>query len=450
MAGKHDTKGLLVSLEKGELGVETAHLKTGDTIEIDGLPELKKVFAQLAEKMVLKGRISEQNGMLHFWGRSKNGEETEFSHNAYQPGMPFELMMTTSKTVSAGIRYGKEVVLSTLEPAFRQDILRALERAGKKPDEKLTAISEKVTVRTLARLEWFPGMFEDSGTLYRVTRLIRKDIGWEVWFEDFSEEQLPALQKQQSVSTSGSREVPVIQFADGELMPSRREADLDHLFSGFSEQEPVKAEHCSPDPQPVVASDVKETENTTSDIEPLQQEVLTGTELQTKLEQQPEPESEPEYIDVQAMHSEQSGVEQHNKLAEIKRISPEMYIQQLIDRLDCYTVQPMVLSTSPDVELGASVIGMQDIPQLTQHSVKETQVEVVEVTSSHMNLPHDKEQSIYVEPRWDSQIKHTSDNVVDNILADVDEWTRSSHKLPVKKPDTATTKRKSITHFFRR
>ena len=450
MAGKHEAKGLLVSLEKGELGVETAHPRAGDTIEIAGLPQLKKVFEQLADKMALSGKISEQDGMVYFCGRAKNGEETEFSHNVCQPGMPFELTVTTSRTVSVKASNGKEVVLSTLEPAFRQDILRALERAGKNLNEKLTAVSEKVTVRTLARLEWFPGMFEDSGTLYRVTRLIRKDIGWEVWFEDFSEEQLPALQKQQSVSTSGSREVPVIQFADGELMPSRREADLDHLFSGFSEQEPVQAEHRSPDPQPVVASDVKETENTTSDIEPLQQEVLTGTELQTKLEQQPEPESEPEYIDVQAMHSEQSGVEQHNKLAGIKRISPEMYIQQLIDRLDCYTVQPMVLSTSPDVELGASVIGMQDIPQLTQHSVKETQVEVVEVTSSHMDLPHDKEQSIYVEPRWDSQIKHTSDNVVDNILADVDEWTRPSHKLPVKKPDTATSKRKSITHFFRR
>ena len=47
MAAKHGTKGSLVSLEKA--------------------------FVQLAEKMALKGRISEQNRMLHFWGRSKNG-----------------------------------------------------------------------------------------------------------------------------------------------------------------------------------------------------------------------------------------------------------------------------------------------------------------------------------------------------------------------------------------
>lgn len=448
MAGKHEAKGLLVSLEKGELGVETAHPRAGDTIEVAGLPQLKKVFEQLADKMALSGKISEQDGMVYFCGRAKNGEETEFSHNVCQPGMPFELTVTTSRTVSVNASNGKEVVLSTLEPAFRQDTLRALERAGKNPNEKLTSVSEKVTVRTLARLEWFPGMFEDSGTLYRVTRLIRKDIGWEVCFGNFSGEQLPVLQKQQPVSS----EVPVIQFAEGKPVPSRREADLDHLFSGMAGQDSVQAEHGSIAPQLVTVSDVRKTENTTNDAQLLQQEVLVDTEPETELEQHSKPEKELEYIDVQEMQPEQSEAKQHNKLAEMKSISPEMYIQQLMNRLNSQAVQSTILPVSSDTQSVLSVAGMQAIPQLTQQPGQNAQLEVVEAVPSHMDLQHEGRQSVSDNSHWNPLIKHTSDNVVDNILADVDEWTRQSRKRSVKRPDStiSKSKHKSITHFFRR
>lgn len=152
----------------------------------------------------------------------------------------------------------------------------------------------------------------------------------EVCFGDFSGEQLPVLQKKQPVFS----EVPVIQFAEGKPAPSRREADLDHLFSGMAEQEPVQAELRSMVPQLVAVSAVRKTENITNDVQLLQQEVLVDTEPETEFGQHSEPESEPGYIDVQEIQPEQSDAKQHNKLAEMKSISPEMYIQQLMNRLN--------------------------------------------------------------------------------------------------------------------
>lgn len=175
-------QGVRLLLDDGALGIRTVHPRSGDQVEISGLPELKKVFEQLAVMMGLDGCLQQKDGAVRFSGRSADGEQTVLSHQAYLRGMPFELLVTTTRTVTASAGE-KGIDLDSLEPAFRQDIRAALRQAGKTPDQQLAAVSETVRVETLAKMDWFPGMFEDLATLYRVTRIIRQDISREVWLQ---------------------------------------------------------------------------------------------------------------------------------------------------------------------------------------------------------------------------------------------------------------------------
>lgn len=175
-------QGVRLLLDDGALGIRTVHPRSGDQVEISGLPELKKVFEQLAVMMGLDGRLQQKDGAVRFSGRSADGEQTVLSHQAYLRGMPFELLVTTTRTVTASAGE-KGIDLDSLEPAFGQDVRAALRQAGKTPDQQLAAVSETVRVETLAKMDWFPGMFEDLATLYRVTRIIRQDISREVWLQ---------------------------------------------------------------------------------------------------------------------------------------------------------------------------------------------------------------------------------------------------------------------------
>lgn len=175
-------QGVRLLLDDGALGIRTVHPRSGDQVEISGLPELKKVFEQLAVMMGLDGCLQQKDGAVRFSGRSADGEQTVLSHQAYLRGMPFELLVTTTRTVTASAGE-KGIDLDSLEPAFGQDVRAALRQAGKTPDQQLAAVSETVRVETLAKMDWFPGMFEDLATLYRVTRIIRQDISREVWLQ---------------------------------------------------------------------------------------------------------------------------------------------------------------------------------------------------------------------------------------------------------------------------
>ena len=115
MADKQKTENLQVTLENGGLNVETAHPQAGEMIKSEQLPGINWFFPLLAERMGLKGKVTvigqESNPAPSLWdgependlppsivlppqpiyrfrGKSKNGEETEFSHNHFLPGNP--------------------------------------------------------------------------------------------------------------------------------------------------------------------------------------------------------------------------------------------------------------------------------------------------------------------------------------------------------------------------
>ncbi len=252
MADKQKTEGLQIALENGALNVETVHPKAGEVFKSNQLAEINWFFTMLANKMGLKGKSSvtrleesppellvdgemvempnsivlPPQQLFVYRGKSRNGEETEFSHNKFLPGMPFELTVVTTKTVTAKAKGGRELTLENLSKPFGEDIRAAMGTAGIDNLSGVTAVSETVRVLTLARVEWFPGIFEGSGTTYQISRIIRSETTRVITFAGLTGQ----VTEKQEISVAG-----------GMTKPNKALSDFDKMFADMPELNPILA-----------------------------------------------------------------------------------------------------------------------------------------------------------------------------------------------------------------
>lgn len=252
MADKQKTESLQITLENGALNVETVHPKAGEVFKSNQLAEINWFFTMLANKMGLKGKSSvtrleesppellvdgemvempnsivlPPQQLFVYRGKSRNGEETEFSHNKFLPGMPFELTVVTTKTVTAKAKGGRELTPETLSKPFGKDVRAAMDTAGIDNLSGVTAVSETVRVLTLARVEWFPGIFEGSGTTYQISRIIRSETTRVITFAGL---------------TGQITEKKEISIAGGTTKPNKALSDFDKMFADMPELNPVLA-----------------------------------------------------------------------------------------------------------------------------------------------------------------------------------------------------------------
>lgn len=252
MADKQKTEGLQIALKNGALNVETVHPKAGEVFKSNQLAEINWFFTMLANKMGLKGKSSvtrleesppellvdgemvempnsivlPPQQLFVYRGKSRNGEETEFSHNKFLPGMPFELTVVTTKTVSAKAKGGRELTLETLSKPFGKDVRAAMDTARIDNLNGVTAVSETVRVLTLARVEWFPGIFEGSGTTYQISRIIRSETTRVITFAGL---------------TGQITEKKEISIAGGMTKPNKALSDFDKMFADMPELNPILA-----------------------------------------------------------------------------------------------------------------------------------------------------------------------------------------------------------------
>ena len=320
MADKQMTEGLQIALENGALNVETVHPKAGEVFKSNQLAEINWFFTMLANKMGLKGKSSvtrleesppellvdgemvempnsivlPPQQLFVYRGKSRNGEETEFSHNKFLPGMPFELTVVTTKTVTAKAKGGRELTLETLSKPFGEDVRAAMDTAGIDNLNGVTAVSETVRVLTLARVEWFPGIFEGSGTTYQITRIIRSETTRVITFAGL---------------TGQITEKKEISIADSMTKPNKVLSDFDRMFADMPELNPILASQ-------TVLIPVDELE--LSDHRP---QLVTGRQGVSKFELvekteviQPESEEDPGPEQVEAPEVTQPGPEEEPQL----------------------------------------------------------------------------------------------------------------------------------------
>ena len=328
MADKQMTEGLQIALENGALNVETVHPKAGEVFKSNQLAEINWFFTMLANKMGLKGKSSvtrleesppellvdgemvempnsivlPPQQLFVYRGKSRNGEETEFSHNKFLPGMPFELTVVTTKTVTAKAKGGRELTLETLSKPFGEDVRAAMDTAGIDNLNGVTAVSETVRVLTLARVEWFPGIFEGSGTTYQITRIIRSETTRVITFAGL---------------TGQITEKKEISIADSMTKPNKVLSDFDRMFADMPELNPILASQ-------TVLIPVDELE--LSDHRP---QLVTGRQGVSKFELvekteviQPESEEDPGPEQVEAPEVTQPGPEEEPQPETIEE--PEM------------------------------------------------------------------------------------------------------------------------------
>ena len=252
MADKQKTEGLQIALENGALNVETVHPKAGEVFKSNQLAEINWFFTMLANKMGLKGKSSvtrleesppellidgemvempnsivlPPQQLFVYRGKSRNGEETEFSHNKFLPGMPFELTVVTTKTVTSKVKGGRELTLENLSKPFGEDVRAAMDTAGIDNLSGVTAVSETVRVLTLARVEWFPGIFEGSGTTYQISRIIRSETTRVITFAGL---------------TGQITEKKENSIAGGITKPNKALSDFDKMLADMPELNPILA-----------------------------------------------------------------------------------------------------------------------------------------------------------------------------------------------------------------
>ena len=298
MADKQKTEGLQIALENGALNVETIHPKAGEVFKSNQLAEINWFFTMLANKMGLKGKSSvtrleesppellvdgemvempnsivlPPQQLFVYRGKSRNGEETEFSHNKFLPGMPFELTVVTTKTVTAKAKDGRELTPETLSKPFGKDVCAAMDTAGIDNLNGVTAVSETVRVLTLARVEWFPGIFEGSGTTYQISRIIRSETTRVITFAGL---------------TGQITEKKEISIAGGTTKPNKALSDFDRMFADMPELNPIIASQAV-----LIPVDKLEL----SDQRPqlvMGRQGVSKFELVEKPQVQPEPEEDP-------------------------------------------------------------------------------------------------------------------------------------------------------------
>ena len=190
MADKQKTEGLQIALENGALNVETIHPKAGEVFKSNQLAEINWFFTMLANKMGLKGKSSvtrleesppellidgemvempnsivlPPQQLFVYRGKSRNGEETEFSHNKFLPGMPFELTVVTTKTVTSKVKGGRELTLENLSKPFGEDVRAAMDTAGIDNLNGVTAVKVYELHDTFFNRQTAPNGFTDWKT----------------------------------------------------------------------------------------------------------------------------------------------------------------------------------------------------------------------------------------------------------------------------------------------
>ena len=309
MADKQMTEGLQIALENGALNIETVHPKAGEVFKSNQLAEINWFFTMLANKMGLKGKSSvtrleesppellvgsemvempnsivlPPQQLFVYRGKSRNGEETEFSHNKFLPGMPFELTVVTTKTVTAKAKGGRELTLENLSKPFGEDIRAAMDTAGIDNLSGVTAVSETVRVLTLARVEWFPGIFEGSGTTYQISRIIRSETTRVITFTGLTGQ---VIEKKE------------ISVAGGMTKPNKALSDFDKMFADMPELNPILASQAVLIPVDELELSDQRPQLVTgrqgvSKFEPVEKPQV---QPQPEEELKPEPEEEPEVI----------------------------------------------------------------------------------------------------------------------------------------------------------
>lgn len=453
MADKQKTEGLQIVLENGALEVETVHPKAGEVIKSNQLPGINWFFTQLAGRMGVKGKASvtelkasplelffdgdpetdipesivlPPQQIFVFCGKSKNGEETEFSHNNFLPGMPFELTVVTIKTVTARVKNGRKLVPETLQKPFGEDVRAAMRTAGIGDLDRVTAVSEMVRVLTLARVEWFPGIFEGSGTTYQISRIIRTETTRVVTFAGLTEQDIKTVsQEEKPVGDEKNlpynfSQVPSIEFGNELSKNAEPSLDLDKLFLDMPELNPIIASQA-------VLIPVDELE--LSDQRPQLVKGLQGApkpEPVEELEVNPEPEEEPkpELVEEPEVKPEP---EEEPKFEPVEE--PEFSVQDLqrmFDQLTSQVSEPIQEKIPETVWKPESVI-LQPEP-------------VQEIPQSAVQLQTELQ---YTSP---SQVP---DGMIDDILGDLDVlMTESRIQSQSKRSLPATVETKAVHSFF--
>ena len=466
MADKHKTEDLQIALENGTLNVETVHPKAGEVFKSNQLAEINWFFTMLANKMGLNGKSSvtrleesppellvdgemvempnsivlPPQQLFVYRGKSKNGEETEFSHNKFLPGMPFELTVVTTKTVTAKAKGGRGLTPEMLSKPFGEDVRAAMDTAGIDNLNGVTAVSERVRVLTLARVEWFPGIFEGSGTTYQISRIIRSETTRVVTFAGLDAEHVlpikPVVTKQSLPDTQSK--IPAIQFVDRSSKEAKPTLDLDKLFADMPELNPVIASQA-------VLIPVDELELT--DQRPqLTKELKVGfkPEPVEEPEVEPEPKVEPQLEPVEEPKVEPEPEEESKPESTFSAQD----LQRMFDQLNSQVSEPIREEFSESTWQPEQVIpqleSVQNIPKAEEYQttiVSQPVLEAVEVPSA----------AVQPQIEWQyTSPSRVSDRMVDDILGDLDVLVSESHSLSrQKQPLPVSVQSKAVHNFFR-
>ena len=529
MADKQMSEGLQIALERGALEIETVHPKPGEVINSNQLPGINWFFTLLAGRMGLKGKSSvtelkssppelffdgdsetaipesivlPPQQIFVFRGKSQNGEETEFSHNKFLPGMPFELTVVTTKTVTAKAKDGRELTPETLSKPFGKDVCAAMDTAGIDNLNRVTAVSETVRVLTLARVEWFPGMFEGSGTTYQITRIIRSETTRVITFAGL---------------TGQVTEKKEISAAGGMTKPDNALSDFDRMFADMPELNPIIASQAvlipvdelelsdyrlqpeagrqdKPQSAPVedlkVQSEPKEKPQLESaeqseaiqsepeeeskpepveepeviQPEPEEEPLLEPAEESEVIQSEPEEDPKPEQVEELEVKPEPEEVPNHELIEELKAESefeeesmPESAkelqfsiqdLQRMFEQLTSQVSEPIREEIFEHTWQPEQTISqpepVQDIsePEVYQTPiVSQPALEVVEVPTAAVQLRNEWQ---YTSP------SRVSDRMIDDILGDLDVLVKESHSLSRQKQSLPkSVQSKAVHNFFR-